>query len=174
MNPVLRYLLTKTLVLIIAFIFILFAFYILFNKNIEMVSKYLEERMNLLKEKERAMTQLAESVKLKSEIEKIESTYGIKISDLKNKVLNVKKLSKGELIDRIKSFLSNSNIKILEIEERAGLEDSFSFKIESRLEDIETLEKFIKDSNLNIKIVNINIQPLKGGGNIIKIDFQIF
>jgi hypothetical protein len=174
MNPVLRYLLTKTLVLIIAFIFILFAFYILFNKNIEMVSKYLEERMNLLKEKEKTMTQLAESVKLKSEIEKIESTYGIKISDLKNKVLNVKKLSKGELIDRIKSFLSNSNIKILEIEERGGLEDSFSFKIESRLEDIETLEKFIKDSNLNIKIVNINIQPLKGGGNIIKIDFQIF
>jgi hypothetical protein len=174
MNPVLRYLLTKTLVLIIAFIFILFAFYILFNKNIEMVSKYLEERMNLLKEKERAMTQLAESIKLKSEIEKIESTYGIKISDLKNKVLNVKKISKGELIDRIKSFLSNSNIKILEIEERGGLEDSFSFKIESRLEDIETLEKFIKDSNLNIKIVNINIQPLKGGGNIIKIDFQIF
>jgi hypothetical protein len=173
MSPILRYLLTRTLIILVIFIAILVGSYILFNKNLEKISSDLEERMNLLKQKEISITQLAESTKLKTEIEKIESTYNIKISDLKNNLLNRKKLNKSEIINQIKNFLTTNNIKILETEEKMEIVDSFSFKIEGKLEDIESIEKFIKDNNLNAKIININIQPT-ANNNIIKIDFQVF
>jgi Tfp pilus assembly protein PilO len=173
MSPILRYLLTRTLIILVIFIAILVGSYILFNKNLEKISSDLEERMNLLKEKENSITQIAESTKLKTEIEKIESTYNIKISDLKNNLLNRKKLNKSEIINQIKNFLTTNNIKILETEEKMEIVDSFSFKIEGKLEDIGSIEKFIKDNNLNAKIININIQPT-ANNNIIKIDFQVF
>ncbi|MGC8981799.1 MAG: hypothetical protein ACP5JU_02525 [Minisyncoccia bacterium] len=174
MSPILRYLLTRTLLILFIFIIILFGSYILFDKNIKKISNNLEERLNLLKEKESSITQIAETTKLKEEISKIESAYGIKIADLKNSLLNRKKMDKGELVNNLKNFLSNNNIKLTGEEMKMELIDSFSLTIESRLEDIYSIEKFIKDNNLNLKIVNINIQPLDKEKNIIKIDFKIF
>lgn len=173
MNPILRFLLTRTFLVILAFIIILSGSYFIFSKNLSKLINNLEERNNLLIMREKIFTETAESIKLKEEISKIEALYNIKIEDLKNKFLNRPKLKKDEALSLIKNYLSQNNIKIVGEEAKLNLVDSFSIKIEGQIEDIDRIEKIIQENNWNLKIININIQPLQGS-NLINIEFEVF